>query len=232
METSTKKVFLITGAANGLGRALAEQLNQEQHQLILIDKDIKALNKFYDELDASGWKNIFLFPMDLAGSAQAEFEQLAEGLAGFPQLDGLFLNAGILPALTPIEHFDALQWYEVMQTNLNANFHLIQTCLPKLKHSQQAWLVSISDQAVQNNPSYYGAYAVSKAGLEQLTRLVCVENPCIQGTIARLPALASHFRSKVYPGEPPCQNESLESAAERILKSLQSTAHYPDIEKI
>ncbi|UQB43096.1 SDR family NAD(P)-dependent oxidoreductase [Thiomicrospira microaerophila] len=232
MDATQKKVFLITGAAHGLGRALAENLNQPEHQLILIDKDLKALNKCYDELDAKGWHNIFLFPMDLAGSAQAEYTQLAEGLKSFNQLDGLFLNAAILPALTPIEHFDPLQWYEVIQTNLNANFHLIQTCLPKLKQSNQAWLVSISDQAVHSTPNYYGAYAIAKAGLEQLTRLVVAENPSLTGFIARLPALASHFRTKLYPGEPPCQNESLELAAQRILESCTEQTPHQDIEII
>jgi NAD(P)-dependent dehydrogenase (short-subunit alcohol dehydrogenase family) len=230
MDLHKKKVFLITGAANGLGRALAQQLHSQQHQLILLDSDLKALNKLYDELDANGWHNVFLFPMNLAGSAQAEFEQLAEGLAGFEQLDGLFLNAAILPALTPIEHFDPLQWYEVMQTNLNANFHLIQTCLAKLKTADQAWLVTISDQAVQNNQPYYGAYAVAKAGLEQLTRLVVAENPSLQGVIAHFPALASHFRSKLYPGENPCQNETVESATERLISACFNQQKQQDIE--
>lgn len=228
------KTFLITGAANGLGRALAQQLRSEQHQLILLDSDLKALNKLYDELDADGWNNVFLFPMNLAGSAQAEFEQLAQGLAGFEKLDGLFLNAAILPALTPIEHFDPTQWYEVMQTNLNANFHLIQTCLPKLKAGQhdnhQAWLVTISDQAVQNNQPYYGAYAVAKAGLEQLTRLVAAENPTLKGFIAHFPPLASHFRSKLYPGENPCQNQPLETAAERLINACFNQQKQEDIE--
>lgn len=229
-QNLAKKTFLITGAANGLGRALAQQLHSQQHQLILLDSDIKALNKLYDELDSDGWHNVFLFPMNLAGSAQAEFEQLAEGLAGFEALDGLFLNAAILPALTPIEHFDPLQWYEVMQTNLNANFHLIQTCLAKLKTADQAWLVTVSDQAVQNNQPYYGAYAVAKAGLEQLTRLVVAENPTLKGVIARFTPLASHFRSKLYPGENPCQNEPLESAAERLLNACINQQTQQDIE--
>jgi NAD(P)-dependent dehydrogenase (short-subunit alcohol dehydrogenase family) len=228
------KTFVITGSAHGLGRALAQHLHNEQHQLILIDKDLKALNALYDELDTAGWNNVYLFPMDLAGSAQAEFEQLQQGLASFASLDGVFLNAGILPALTPIEHFDPLQWYEVMQTNLNANFHLIQTCLPKLqavKHpNNQAWLVAISDQAVSQPQAYYGAYAVAKAGLEQLVKLTAQENPQLQGVVARLPPLAGHFRSKVFPGEPPCQNETVESAAERIITSCLKQAQHADIE--
>ncbi|HEY9017538.1 SDR family NAD(P)-dependent oxidoreductase [Thiomicrospira sp.] len=228
-DLAENKTFLITGAANGLGRALAQHLHNPQHQLILLDSDLKALNKLYDELDESGWNNVFLFPMNLAGSAQAEFEQLAEGLEAFPKLDGLFLNAAILPALTPIEHFDPIQWYEVMQTNLNANFHLIQTCLPKLKASHQAWLVTISDQAVKNNQQYYGAYSVAKAGLEQLTQLVVEENPNFQGVIAHFPALASHFRSKLYPGEPPCQNETVESAAKRLIATCFKQQTHDDI---
>jgi NAD(P)-dependent dehydrogenase (short-subunit alcohol dehydrogenase family) len=232
MEKDQKKTYLITGAAHGLGRELALKLNQADHQLILLDKDLKALNKLYDELDQKGWNNLYLFPMDLAGSAQAEFEQLAQGLNGFSTLEGLIINAAILPAFTPIEHFDALQWYEVMQTNLNANFHLIQTCLPLLNQAQSSWLVTLSDQAVAENLPFYGAYSVAKAGLEQLTRVVVKENPRIQGFIARLPPLASHFRTKLFPGEPPCQNESLESAAQRIIESFQNTQMYQDIERL
>lgn len=226
------KTFLITGAANGLGRALAQQLHAENHQLILLDKDQKALNALYDELDQSGWNNVYLFPMDLAGSAQAEFEQLLQGLSEFSQLDGLFLNAAILPALTPIEHFDPLQWYEVMQTNLNANFHLIQTCLPKLKVADKALLVAISDQASAQSQAYYGAYAVAKAGLEQLIKITAKENKEIQGIIAQLPPLAGHFRTKIFPGEPPCQNETVESAAERLLNTCFKQQTQNDIEII
>jgi NAD(P)-dependent dehydrogenase (short-subunit alcohol dehydrogenase family) len=142
----------------------------------------------------------------------------------------LFLNAGILPALTPIEHFDALQWYEVLQTNLNSNFHLIQACLPLLKQSKMAWLVTVSDQAIAQ--AYYGAYGVAKAGLEQLSKITVAENPKIMGVIARFPALASHFRTKIYPGEPPCQNESLESAAQRLLTTCFTVQAQQDIEII
>ncbi|SFR49786.1 SDR family NAD(P)-dependent oxidoreductase [Thiomicrospira sp. ALE5] len=232
-DISTQKTFLITGAAHGLGQALAKALHQQNHQLILIDKELKALNQLYDELAADNWGNVYLFPMDLAGSAQDEFMQLESGLAEFKQLDGVFLNAGILPALTPIEHFDPLQWYEVMQTNLNANFHLIQSCLPKLTaghdKDNQAWLVAISDQAVQKPNAYYGAYAVAKAGLEQLIKLTAIENPAIKAIIAQLPPLAGHFRSKLFPGEPPCQNETVESAAERIVNACFKQQKQDDI---
>lgn len=225
MRQNDTKTFVITGAAHGLGQALSRQLHQPNHQLILIDKDLKALNRLYDELEQDGWQNVYLFPMDLLGSAQQEFAQLSEGLQGFEHIDGLILNAGILPALTPIEHFDAMQWYEVMQTNLNANFHLIQACLNSLKQAQCPWLVAISDQALgdqEHRPqAYYGAYSVAKAGLEQLIRLTQTEHAQhFNSLIARLPAIAGHFRSKLYPGEPPCQNLEAEQAAQIIIATL------------
>lgn len=228
-DNTAPKTFLITGAAHGLGRALAQALHQPNHQLILIDKELKPLNQLYDELAKDNWNNCFLFPMDLAGSAQAEFELLSQGLADFNQLDGLFLNAGILPALTPIEHFDPTQWYQVMQTNLNSQFHLIQTSLPYLQKAEQAWLVAISDQAVIQPQAYYGAYAVAKVGLEQLVKLTSIENPSIHGVIAQLPPLAGHFRSRLFPGEPPCQNEAVESAAQRIITVCQTQQDDVDI---
>jgi NAD(P)-dependent dehydrogenase (short-subunit alcohol dehydrogenase family) len=172
---SKQKTYLITGAAHGLGRALAEQLNQANNQLILLDKDLKALNKLYDELDEKGWKNIYLFPMDLAGSAQAEFEQLADGLSGFEKLDGLFLNAGILPALTPIEHFDALQWYEVMQTNLNATFFLCQFFGSQMVARQQGKIINIASLLSFSGGITVPSYAASKHAVAGITKALANE---------------------------------------------------------
>jgi NAD(P)-dependent dehydrogenase (short-subunit alcohol dehydrogenase family) len=218
--TKPLTTFLITGAANGLGQALSKKLINASTQLILLDNDLNALNALYDELDAAHPNQVYLYPLDLKGANPDDYAQLAETLKSqFGKLDGLFLNAAINPAFTPIEFFDIPQWYEVMQVNLNANFHLIQNCLPLLKQSDNGKLVGISDQDIHQHPAYYGAYGVAKAGLEQLLKTVSAENAQSSLTtyIAQLKPFQSSLRAHLFPGEDTTQLPLPEEVAQKIV---------------
>jgi len=195
--------YLITGAAMGLGQALTRQLVAAGHQVILLDKELKALNALYDELDSD---LVALYPMDLLGADVNDYQKLQDVLIeNYGALDGVFLNAAILPAFTPIEHFDFMQWYEVLHTNLNANFHLTQMTLPLLNKAESGKLVAITDENIKLAPAYYGAYGVAKAGLEQLMRTVAEENRDRSAEIyvAKLKTFATDTRGRLFPGENP-----------------------------
>ncbi|MBN2864468.1 MAG: SDR family NAD(P)-dependent oxidoreductase [Thiotrichales bacterium] len=195
--------YLITGAAMGLGQALTRQLVAAGHEVILLDKEFKALNALYDELDSD---LVALYPMDLLGADVNDYQKLQDVLAeNYGALDGVFLNAAILPAFTPIEHFDFMQWYEVLHTNLNANFHLTQMTLPILNKAESGKLVAITDENIKLAPAYYGAYGVAKAGLEQLMRTVAEENRDRSAEIyvAKLKTFATDTRGRLFPGENP-----------------------------
>ncbi len=199
------KTILITGAAQGLGRAITQQLATTQNQLILIDKDKKTLELFYDDLVKLPCEPA-LYPMDLQGANPDDYQQLQDTLTeNYGKLDSVFLNAASLPGFTPIDNFEISQWYEVLQVNLNANFHLIQNCLPLLKASKQGQLITILDKEVEKYPAYYGAYGVAKAGLEQLIISLATENK--QSNIdfysAKLEAFQSNTRSRQFPSEDP-----------------------------
>lgn len=231
-------VYLITGAAMGLGQALTKNLVAAGHEVILLDKELKALNKLYDELNS---ENVALYPMDLLGANIDHYKELQTNLEqAYGKLDGVFLNAAILPAFTPIEHFDYTQWYEVLHTNLNANFHLIQQTLPLLAKSADGKLVAMTDDNVKNHPAYYGAYGVAKAGLDQLMRTVAQENK--QSTtscyIACLETFATETRGRLFPGENPTELISAQDMAGFILDSIANqpmmttTADFGVIEKL
>ena len=197
--------YLITGAAMGLGQALTRQLVAAEHQVILLDKDLKALNALYDELDSD---LVALYPMDLLGADMDDYQNMQAVLSeNYGALDGVFLNAAILPAFTPIEHFDFKQWYEVLHTNLNANFHLTQMTLPLLNKATEGKLVAITDENINLTPAYYGAYGVAKAGLEQLMKTVAEENRDRPAEIyvAKLNTFATETRGRLFPGENPTE---------------------------
>ncbi|MBN2647606.1 MAG: SDR family NAD(P)-dependent oxidoreductase [Thiotrichales bacterium] len=216
------KHYLITGAAQGLGRALTRQLVAQGHFVILLDKAMAPLVQLYDELEAQFPEQCALYPLDLLGANIDHYQQLGKTLTEtFGGLDGVFLNAAILPAFTPIAHFQYSQWYEVLHTNLNANFHLIQVTLPCLLERQGS-LVAILDTEVEQSPAFYGAYGVAKSGLAQLVRTVAAEN-CAQPlhcTLAHIGVFATESRGRLYPGENPTQLCSAEQMAQRLLNAL------------
>ncbi len=201
----------------GLGRALTTQLVAAGHEVILLDKEMKALNDLYDELNSD---LVALYPMDLLGANIDDYKQLQQIIEeNYPKLDGVFLNAAILPAFTPVEHFDYMQWYEVLHTNLNANFHLIQMTLPLLNQAENGKLVAISDENIEENPAFYGAYGVAKAGLEQLMKTVAEENrnrpaDCY---LAKLKTFATETRGRLFPGENPTELPQADEMASHVL---------------
>ena len=215
----TPQTILITGAADGLGRAMAILLAQNQNQLLLLDKNLPALNALYDELATKDCEPAII-PFDLQGANPDDYQQLRETLQQqYGKLDVLFLNAATLPGFTPLEAFDVTQWYQVLQVNLNANFHLIQNCLTLLKYSSDGKLVSIIDQEIEKHPAYYGAYGVAKAGLEQLMKTVAKEQSQCGITFynAKLEAFASNTRSRQFPSENPNNLPSTTQTATQLL---------------
>lgn len=229
------QTYVITGAAQGLGQALCYQLAHSDNQLILLDKDLKTLNLLYDDLEAKYECEPALFPVDLLGANIDHYGELAQALAeNYGKLDGVFLNAAILPAFTPVELFDYTQWYEVLHTNLNANFHLIQKTLPLLKAAENGKLIAVLDQEVENHPAYYGAYGVAKAGLEQLMTTVAIENSNtpIDFYNAKLSAFQSNTRSRQFPSENPNTLPTATEMAKHLTKIVLEGLHSEDITKL
>ncbi len=223
------KTYLITGAAMGLGRELSKQLVESGNQVILLDKEMKALNHLYDELNSD---LVALYPMDLLGANIDNYNELRKNLIeAYGHIDGVFLNAAILPAFTPIEHFDYSQWYEVLHTNLNANFHLIQQGIALMKTNENGKLIAVTDQNIAKHPAYYGAYGVAKAGLTQLMETVAAETrkSGLKCYIANLNTFATESRGRLFPGENPTALPQTEDVASFILNAIFETeSQLPD----
>ena len=226
------QTYLITGAAQGLGKALTRQLVEKGHQVILLDKELKALNALYDELNS---ELVALYPMDLLGANIDHYQELQDTIQDeYGQLNGVILNAAILPAFTPLEQFDYMQWYEVLHTNLNVNFHLIQNTLGLLKKAKNSKLLAVLDQNIALHPAYYGAYGVAKAGLEQLMITVATEhrNADLELYNAKLETFATESRGRLFPGENPLDLPSAEGMAKRILDCLLEDKLHPTINNL
>ena len=200
------RVILITGASQGIGRAVATEAARHGATVILLGKTVKALESLYDEIVFAGGPQPAIYPMNLANATPADFETLAQQIEEkYGRLDGLLHNAATFNALTPIAHYSLPVWYQVMQVNLNAPFLLTHATLGLLKCSSDARLLFTGGSDDQLGKAYWGAYAVSKQGCEGLMKVLAEE--CETNTLIRVNLLypgkvATNLRTKAYPGNP------------------------------
>lgn len=205
MTTLNDSTILITGAGNGIGRAVSKACAAAGATIILLDKQLPALESLYDEIVESGATEPALYPMDLAGATAENYELMAQQLAdNFPSLEGVVHNAAALPYLSRIDDYDISSWFEVMQVNLNAAFILTQSLLPLLRKAKQASIVFSTDKVGLHPKAYWGAYAASKAGQVALMQTLADEldgSSNIRANAVNPGATRTALRHNVYPGE-------------------------------
>jgi len=199
------RVIAITGASDGLGRAVALACAQHGATVVLIGRSERKLEAVHAAIAAAGGPEAAIGVLDLEHALAADYDRLAAALGErYGRLDGLLHNAGLLGALTPIEHYDVPTWCRVLHVNLTAAFALTQVLLPALKKSADASVVFTSSSVGRRARAYWGAYAVSKFALEGLSQVLADE---LEGTSAiRVNTLnpgraRTAMRRQAYPAE-------------------------------
>lgn len=203
-ELLDQRVILITGAGDGIGRAMAKACAAHGATVILLGKTIRKLELVYDEIEQAGGPQPAIYPMNLEGAAPADYDKLAQSIEqNFGRLDGLVHNAALLPYLSRLKDHEIEDWFKIMQINLNAPFILTQFCLDLLMKSEDASVIFTSDQVGIEAKPFWGAYGVSKFGIEGLARTWAEElarTPIRVNLIDPGPTLTS-LRKRVFPGE-------------------------------
>jgi NAD(P)-dependent dehydrogenase (short-subunit alcohol dehydrogenase family) len=198
------RVILVTGAGDGIGRAVALALAAHSATVVLSGRTVRKLEKTYDEIVAQGSPQPSIAPLDLDRALANDFDTLADALTrNYGRLDGLLHNAGLLGVLSPIEHYDVPTWVRVMHVNVNAAFALTQVCIPLLKKSPDGAVVFTSSNLGRRGRALWGAYAVSKFAIEGLSQVLADE---LQPTGVRVNCLnpgraRTNMRMQAYPAE-------------------------------
>jgi len=196
---ATKRNILIVGATGAMGRAVSKKLAEDPNvQLILMGRNTKKLEQLSDGLQ----NEPILIPLNLLGATPNDYETLRENLAAQCEaLHGIVFAAADLVSLTPLEHYQIGQWYNVMQVGLHAPFLIVHAFLPLLKMADAANLVFLTDEIAENPKAYWGAYAVAETGKLQLAKLLQAEMPESIGvhTVA-LDRFKSGITQKAFPG--------------------------------
>lgn len=205
------RVILVTGAGAGIGRAAALSFARHGASVILLGRTVNKLEAVYDEIEAAGWPEPAIVPLDLQGATQENYELTAERIGeAFGRLDGLLHNASILGQRTPIELYDPETWNKVMQINVNGPFQLTRACIPLLRESTSASVVFTASSVGRRGRAHWGAYAVSKAANEGLMEVLADElddeRHQIRSNSLNPGATRTAMRQLAYPGENPAAN--------------------------
>jgi len=198
------RTLLVTGAGDGIGRAMAVAFARHGATVVLLGKTVPKLESVYDEIEASGAPTPAIYPMHLEGAQPHDYDALADTLEqNFGRLDGLLHNAAVLPYLSRIKDYDSTDWLKVLQVNLNAPFVLTQACLPLLAKADDARLLFTTDAVGRAGKAFWGAYGVSKSAIEGLTQTLAQElerSPIRVNCIDPGPTRTA-LRKRVFPGE-------------------------------
>lgn len=201
------RTILVTGAGDGIGKAVSSAFAAHGATLILLGRTVVKLEAVYDAIVAAGGPQPAIYPMDLEGATPDDHRQLAENVASqLGRLDGLLHNAGLLGSLTPIAHYDPVEWLRVIQVNLNAPFLLTQSCLPLLERAPEASIVFTSSGVGRRGRAYWGAYGASKFGVEGLMQILAdelEENSTVRVNSLNPGRTRTAMRAAAYPAENP-----------------------------
>ena len=174
MKILDGKLCVVTGAARGMGKALALKYAENGANVVLIDLDKDGLEVAAQEIQAMGVEVLPLV-VDVASAQQID-EAMDEVEARFTKIDVLANCAGISTSrlMQDVEESD---WDRVMNVNLKSAYLLSNRVAKNMiEHQvQNGKIVAISSQASKIGEFGNGVYCVSKAGLNMLTQILGLE---------------------------------------------------------
>ena len=215
------RVILVTGAGQGLGRAVALACARHGATVALLGRKQEKLEATYDAITAANGPEPAMIPLDLAAAGSPELEALAQLIRkDLKRLDGIAHCAVHFVPLGPLANQTLDQWTQLLRVNLVAPFAITRACLAMLSAAPESSVVFTGETHGAHPAAYWGGFAVSKSGLSPLAAIWADEleragkprmNVLIPGPIA------TPQRSRSHPGEDPSTLRSAEDAARAYL---------------
>jgi len=161
------KIVLISGAANGIGRACCDHFVAQGAAVIALDIDEVSLSRLSSP-------QVLPLQCDVSNSDALQMA-LETGIAHFGGLDIVIFNAGIFPLSASIVDLDEAVWRKSMSINLDSQQRLLSMAIPYLRQGVDANVIFIASKNVAAPGPGAAAYSVAKAGLTQLARVAALE---------------------------------------------------------
>ncbi len=164
----SKEVAIVTGAAKGIGKAIAQRMVEENYTTIVVDVDIEGGKKLAEDLGENG--HFMHCDISDENDVSALFDKV---IAAHGRVDALVNNAGIIRDnmiwKMPTEDFD-----KVVDINLKGTWLMCKRAASIMREQKKGRIVNIASRAWLGNPGQSN-YSASKAGVVGLTRVLALE---------------------------------------------------------
>ncbi len=167
------RIAVVTGAAAGIGRAVAERFAREDIASILLDVDEAGGRNVAAEIDRRGKEAMFMrLDVTSENQVQAIFDTIQSTHGG---IDILVNVAGGSMHRHPFEEFSLAHWQAVIDVNLTSTFLCCRAVVGSMKNQKSGVIVNISSDIAFSGDANRAAYAAAKAGVLGLTKTLALE---------------------------------------------------------
>lgn len=203
MSGETGEVVFITGASRGLGRALAESFVGAGSRVVLCARGAEALRDVTARLEAAGGE-VESGAVDVTDAASVA-ALVARATARFGPVTALINNASVLGPRVPLRAHPLDEWREVLDVNLTGTFIPTQAVLPGMREAGRGSIINVSSGVGNVERKRWGAYAISKWGVEAFSRNLALEEmeAGVRVNIVDPGRLRTEMRREAYPEEDP-----------------------------
>ncbi len=163
-----QKTIVITGASDGIGKAITLRLAKENTHLALIARNTDKLGKVAEIAKQLGAENVKTYACDISDTDSLTDTCQAIG-ADFEGVDVLINNAGVWQKQMPVDELSADVIDEVIHTNLSALIHLTRLLLPKLRQANEAAIINMVSKSGVLAQAGQSVYTASKYGVRGFT---------------------------------------------------------------
>ena len=167
------RVAIVTGASQGIGRAIAVAFGKEGAKVTTTARTTSAIEEVCDEIEANGSESLAI-TADV-GEESALHRIVDETLGRFGRIDILVNNAAIIHPKIDLVDFDPQLWRQVIDVNLVGAALLTKLVLPTMIENRYGKIINIASIGGRKGGQGRTAYRVTKAGLISLTESVAAE---------------------------------------------------------
>jgi 3-oxoacyl-[acyl-carrier protein] reductase len=171
-DTLRDRVAIVTGASQGIGRAIAVEVARVGADVGVCSRRLEALKPVADEVRAAG-RRALPVACDVADAAQVD-DVVAQTLGAFGRIDLLVNNAGYR-IRSPLEDLPRAEWDAMVGTNLTGVFLFAQAVGRVMIRQRAGKIVNVTSVAGRNGVRGMAAYAAAKAGVTALTQSLGAE---------------------------------------------------------
>jgi NAD(P)-dependent dehydrogenase (short-subunit alcohol dehydrogenase family) len=195
------KVALVTGASQGLGRALALAYAREGATIVLNSRSYESIRDVVEEIHDLGTE-VLGIGSDVTSSSDVQ-DLVDVAVEHYGGIDVLVNNAGLLGPRVAIEEYPEDEWRSVLDANLTGPFLVSKAAIPHMRES--ASIVNVTSGVSVEGRAEWGAYSVSKFGLEGLTQILAAElkDRGIRVNSVDPGGMRTDMRAAAYPDEDP-----------------------------